>query len=205
MARKGAREKPAAALRQDAAGRSERQPQDAAGAPEEPLPGGDELAAFLDSLRYEENDSAHTVRSYGCDLEDYLRWAHRRGLDPFSVTHKQARRYLGELDAARYSKATVNRRLSALKGFFRWLNAMGVVEVDPVASLQGPKKAARLPKSISPCTRRRLPRSTSARPRLRRRPATRRFSRRCTPAGSGYPRCPACLRATSTSGCSRSR
>lgn len=156
MARKGAREKPAAALRQDAAGRSERQPQDAAGAPEEPLPGGGELAAFLDSLRYEENDSAHTVRSYGCDLEDYLRWAHRRGLDPFSVTHKQARRYLGELDAARYSKATVNRRLSALKGFFRWLNAMGVVEVDPVASLQGPKKGARLPKSISPSDMERL-------------------------------------------------
>lgn len=118
-------------------------------APEETLPGADELDAFLESLRYEENDSPHTVRNYRCDLEDYLRWARRAGLDPFAVTHRQARRYLGELDAARYSKATVNRRLSALKGFFRWLNAMGVVDADPVASLQGPKKAARLPKSIS--------------------------------------------------------
>ena len=116
---------------------------------EGPLPGEEELAAYLDSLRYEENDSEHTVRNYGVDVEDFLRWAQRRGHDPFAVTHKQARRYLGELDAAKYSRATVNRRLSALKGFFRWLNAMGVVDTDPVGSLQGPKKSARLPKSIS--------------------------------------------------------
>lgn len=108
-----------------------------------------ELDAFLDSLRFEENDSPHTIRNYRCDLLDYLRWAHRRNVDPLQVTHKQARRYLGELDAAKYSRATVNRRLSALKSFFKWLNSMSIIDTDPVSSLQGPKKAARLPKSIS--------------------------------------------------------
>lgn len=113
------------------------------------LLGRAELDAFLESLRFEENDSPHTVRNYRCDLLDYLRWAGRRGLDPLRVTHKQARRYLGELDAAKYARATINRRLSALKSFFKWLNAMGIIDTDPVGSLQGPKKAAKLPKSIS--------------------------------------------------------
>lgn len=143
-------------LKKRTSGRSKLQRRDAAQVTEEnppedpgPLPGQEELAAYLDSLRYEENDSEHTVRNYGVDVEDFLRWAQRRGYDPFAVTHKQARRYLGELDAAKYSRATVNRRLSALKGFFRWLNAMGIVDVNPVGSLQGPKKSSRLPKSIS--------------------------------------------------------
>lgn len=113
------------------------------------LPGQSEVDAFLEALRFEENDSEHTIRSYRCDLEDYLRWAERSKLDPLRVTHKQARRYLGELDAAKYSRATVNRHLSALKSFFRWLNAMGMVDGDPVGSLQGPKRQARLPRSIS--------------------------------------------------------
>lgn len=108
-----------------------------------------ELDAFLESLQFEENDSPHTIRNYRCDLLDYLRWAQRRNVDPLRVTHKQARRYLGELDAAKYARTTVNRRLSALKSFFKWLNAMGIIDTDPVGSLQGPKKAGRLPKSIS--------------------------------------------------------
>lgn len=113
------------------------------------LLGINEIDAFLESLRYEDNDSPHTIRNYRCDLLDYLRWADRHNIDPLRVTHKQARRYLGELDAAKYSRATVNRRLSALKSFFRWMNSMGIIDTDPVGSLQGPKRAVRLPKSIS--------------------------------------------------------
>lgn len=112
------------------------------------LPGEEALDAFVESLLFEDNCSRHTARSYRCDISDYLRWARRKGLDPLNVTHRQARRYLGELDAAKYSRATVNRRLSALKGFFKWMNATGVVSHDPVSTLQGPKLPSRLPRSI---------------------------------------------------------
>lgn len=149
MARDDARRQPASMAGKPRRKREAVPEDDALSENDAPLPGEDELRAYLESLRYEENDSEHTVRNYGCDIEDYLRWASRMGCDPFAVTHKQARRYLGELDAAKYSRATINRHLSALKGFFRWMNAMGIVDVDPMGSLQGPKKSARLPKSIS--------------------------------------------------------
>lgn len=112
------------------------------------LPGADDVEAFCAALRVERGLSAHTVRAYRIDLMDYLRWAARSGLDPLAVTHRQLRRYLGEMDQARYARKTVNRRLSALRGFFRWLNVTGRCASDPASVVQGPKAPSSLPKVI---------------------------------------------------------
>ena len=106
--------------------------------------------AFCESLRVERNVSVHTQRAYSVDLIDYLRWAQREGIDPLKATHRQLRRYLAELDTAQYSRTTINRRLSALRGFFRWLNVVGVVDEDPASILQGPKQPKSLPHVIKP-------------------------------------------------------
>ena len=107
------------------------------------------IAALIDeyvgSLRVERAASPHTVRSYRCDLEAYSRWCRRHGVDPLAVTHRQLRSYLGELDAARYARATVNRHLSSIKGFYGWLELRGAVGADPSDSLSGPKLSRHLP------------------------------------------------------------
>lgn len=104
---------------------------------------------YVGSLVAERNDSHHTERAYKTDLSDYLRWAKREDLDILKITHRAARRYLGELDAAGYTRATINRRLSAIKGFYKWLYAHEYIEDDPVFALQGPKKPARMPHHLS--------------------------------------------------------
>ncbi len=98
----------------------------------------------------ERGRSEHTVRNYRVDLLDYLRWAHRSGYDPLTLTHKQMRRYLSELDRARYARATVNRRLSSLRTFFRWMGAIGRIDNDPAAAISGPRSKRSLPKVIRP-------------------------------------------------------
>lgn len=103
---------------------------------------------FCDVLRFERNASAHTVRAYRIDLDDFLRWSAREGIDPLTATHRQLRRYLGELDRAQYSRTTINRRLSALRGFYRWLNVTGKTDADPASVLQGPKQPKSLPHVI---------------------------------------------------------
>lgn len=128
----------------------------ATGPTDEELPGYDEADAFCESLVVERGLSGHTVRNYRADLADYLRWAWRQGLDPLAVTHKQLRLYLGELDQARYARTTVNRRLSSLRGFFRWLELCGLVDADPASVLQGPKAPKSLPKVIRPADMARL-------------------------------------------------
>lgn len=109
-----------------------------------------EIEAFCRALEVERNASAHTVRNYRIDLVDYARWAYRAGFDALHVTHKQLRLYLGELDQARYARTTVNRRLSALRSFFRWLVVTQRVDADPASLLQGPKKPKGLPHVIKP-------------------------------------------------------
>lgn len=100
---------------------------------------------YVDALRIERNDSAHTIRAYRTDLEAYLRWCARNEVDPLSVTHRELRSYLGELDAARYARTTVNRHLSSLKGFYGWMDLRGIIEVDPASVLVGPKQGRHLP------------------------------------------------------------
>lgn len=105
---------------------------------------------YCHALKVEQNASPHTVRAYRTDLHDYLRWAAREQLDPIRIHHRQLRLYLSELDRAQYNRATINRRLSSLKGFFRWLNVSGEIDADPASVLRGPKQTKSLPSLIKP-------------------------------------------------------
>ena len=106
------------------------------------------IDAFCEAIKVERNTSDHTIRAYRSDLEDYARWARSKKLDAFTVTHRQLRLYLSELDRAKYARSTINRRLSALKSIFRWLSATGQITEEPASILQGPKQAKTLPRMI---------------------------------------------------------
>ena len=106
-------------------------------------------ARYCDSLRIENGASAHTVRNYMVDLRDYLRWAHRANVDALQPSHRQLRRYLAELDQAQYARRTVNRRLSSIRGYYRWMVASGIIETSPADVLHGLKEDKTLPHRIS--------------------------------------------------------
>lgn len=104
--------------------------------------------AFCNDLVVERNASSHTVRNYRIDLEDYGRWALRNGIDPLRVHHRQLRRYLAELDKARYTRATINRRLSAIRAFFRWATIAELLDSNPADALMSLRKDNTLPHRI---------------------------------------------------------
>jgi integrase/recombinase XerD len=110
------------------------------------------FAGYLDeyctAMRVERNASEHTIRNYLLDLQDFGRWAERAGIDVLHPTHRQLRRYLGELDRAQYARRTINRRLSSLRGFFRWMTIAGYVESNPADVLQSIKEDKTLPRRI---------------------------------------------------------
>lgn len=103
---------------------------------------------FARMLSVERNASPHTVRNYRLDLLDYGRWAARSGVDALCATRRDMRAYLGELDAAQYSRRTVNRRLSSVRSFFRWMVAQGFAQTNPADVVSGPKLARNLPRAI---------------------------------------------------------
>lgn len=106
------------------------------------------LDAFLLHLANARGLSPHTVRAYASDLGQFLDWADRAGVDVLATTHRQLRRYLAELDAARYARRTVARRLAAVRTFYRYLVDTDVLEVDPAGVLATPKLERRLPKQV---------------------------------------------------------
>ena len=103
------------------------------------------LDSFLDSLRTERGASENTTRNYRIDLEAYMRWCERNNVNPLKASHRDLRAYLGELDAARYARSTMNRRLSSLRSFYRWANLTGAIEADPAEVLFGAKRGQHLP------------------------------------------------------------
>lgn len=104
--------------------------------------------AFLTHLSVERNASQNTVRAYASDLARYLEWADRTGVDPIHLDHRSLRRYLAELDRARYARTTIARRLSAVRSWFGYLLAEGLVDSDPSTVLSTPKVPSRLPNVV---------------------------------------------------------
>jgi len=104
---------------------------------------------FLTHLAVERGASPHTVRAYSADLARYLEWAERSGVDPIDLDHRALRRYLAELDRARYARTTIKRRLSAVRSLFGFLVTEGEIASDPSSVLTAPKVPARLPKVIA--------------------------------------------------------
>ena len=107
------------------------------------------VARFCDHLGRLRNLSQNTVRSYGCDLASFVSWSRRAGVDPLRATHRELRGYLAELSRARYSPRTINRRLSALRSFYRWLAREGVCDASAAAALSSPKAGRPLPRTMT--------------------------------------------------------
>lgn len=107
------------------------------------------VADFLAWSRDVRNLSPNTLRAYATDLEAFLAWCAREGVDPMQVEHRQLRSWLAELSAAGYSDATINRHLSAVRTLYRWMLTRGDTAEDAAAAVQSPKMGRRLPKTMS--------------------------------------------------------
>ena len=100
---------------------------------------------FINYVRIERNLSERTVAAYASDLAGFHEWSIRTGVDILQADHRTLRRYLAELDRARYARRTVARRLAALRSFYRFAVMRGYTPVSPAAVLATPKAPRHLP------------------------------------------------------------
>ena len=103
--------------------------------------------SFLEYLLLERNYSERTVVSYEADLdqfESYLKGVDET-LDFVTADADLVRGWVMQLMEHRYTETSVNRKLSSLRSFYRYLLRKGVVETDPIQKIVGPKKKKPLP------------------------------------------------------------
>ena len=110
------------------------------------------LERFGRYLAGERNASVHTLAAYLADLRQFADGFFGAKPPPYdwrTVTDTAARAYLAGLTRAGSGATTVRRKLSSLKGFYRYLQREGVVIDNPFALLRGPRRAKTLPKVLS--------------------------------------------------------
>src|SRR5689334_12465012 len=113
------------------------------------------IEQFLEHLRYERNVSAHTLRNYASDLEQFLDFLDPSGARPRSlpdvseIDHLTIREWLAALHTAQKKKASIARKLAALRTFFQFLVREGMVELNPAKLVSTPRKEKKLPKHLS--------------------------------------------------------
>ena len=103
--------------------------------------------SFLDYLRFERNYSEAAVVSYGIDLtqfEDFIKSVDEE-LTVEEVDSDLIRQWEISLMEKGYTSTSVNRKLSTLRSFYRFLLIRGKVEKDPVRKVTGPKNKKPLP------------------------------------------------------------
>ncbi len=116
-------------------------------APPEPLPPHDArlLAGFLDHLRLERRLSANTVTAYERDVRQLATFLQRGGGSLAASTYAELRRYLAQQHALGAARASVARRVAAIRSFFAWTVLEGHRDDDPSLLLGRPKVTNRLP------------------------------------------------------------
>lgn len=133
---------------------------------------------FLDYLTYEKHFSAHTVKCYSADLEQFDAWLNGRP-DPWQNGHSRSqnafdsnsgggtalatdtstkmvhadvntvRSFLSFLNEHSYSKATIARKLATLRSFYKFLVRHGNIETSPVSAIRTPKQEKTLPRFLT--------------------------------------------------------
>ncbi len=105
---------------------------------------------YLNHLALERNLAANTIAAYERDLRSYLAFLGDRGtFRPDDVTRRDIEDFVAAKRADHSADASVNRALSTVKGFHRFMVREGLSSVNPAATLRVPKTCDRLPDVIS--------------------------------------------------------
>lgn len=105
---------------------------------------------FLAYLSYERNRSLATVSSYRKDLEAFQKFVQAQDstLSWADVDADLVRDWMAEMMNEGQRATSINRRLSALRSFYRFALARNLVKSDPVQGVVGPKKNKPLPQFL---------------------------------------------------------
>jgi site-specific recombinase XerD len=120
-------------------------------APEE-ISGSDSelIESFVEHLELERRVSPNTVTAYRRDVEALAVFQARSHATLADATHQSLRRFVAQQSTRGYARASIARRVAAIRAFYRWAKARRRLPSDPAAGLGRPKVASRLPAVLRP-------------------------------------------------------
>jgi len=113
---------------------------------------GEEIQSFLNHLSVEKGFSGNTIDAYRNDLNQLASFLEEnQGYKPewSTVDRNLLISYILDLKERNYASATVARKVAAVKSFFGFMVADGILSSDPTENLSSPKVGKSLPKPLS--------------------------------------------------------
>jgi integrase/recombinase XerC len=105
------------------------------------------LVPFIDYVKFEKRYSVHTVIAYQNDLEEFLLFTKEKyeEVDPARISASIIRSWLASLREHPIQPRSINRKLSTLRSWYKFLLKNKKVEVNPLQKILPPKSGKRLP------------------------------------------------------------
>jgi integrase/recombinase XerC len=111
------------------------------------------IERYIQYLKYERNASPHTIRNYHSDLvqfRDFLAGKVKdSAVDVNAVNALRIRAFLSHLFQKEEKKASVARKLAAIRAFFKFLTREHLIAENPAASVSTPKLEKKLPRIMT--------------------------------------------------------
>lgn len=110
----------------------------------------DHRESFFNYLKYEKRYSSHTLTAYRIDLDQFVQYRTELvgEFDINKVDRKGVRSWIVKLMEQQLSARSVNRKITTLKSYFKFLLKEGVVEDNPTINLILPKIRKKLPNFV---------------------------------------------------------
>jgi integrase/recombinase XerC len=115
-----------------------------------PLTHHTHIAAFLHYLKFQKRYSVHTVENYARDINGFKAYCDKEyeDVDIIHATTFMIRSWLADLREHQMQSRSVNRKISALKSFYKFLLRDKIIESTPMSGIISPKNSKRLPQYI---------------------------------------------------------
>ena len=105
------------------------------------------LKDYLEYLKYQKAYSKYTIKSYEEDIIEFFNFCNRESLDYIKIEYSDIRIYLMYLkEEKKDNNTSINRKLSSLRGFYKYLVNKNIVKNNIFLLINGPKKDKKLPR-----------------------------------------------------------
>lgn len=107
----------------------------------------DYVSKYLDYLNYQRAYSKYTISNYEKDILEFIEYLEKENINYLDITYSDTRFYLMYLkDTCKNNNSTIDRKLSSLRGFYKFLSKNNYITNNVFLLLNGPKKAKKLPR-----------------------------------------------------------
>jgi integrase/recombinase XerC len=103
------------------------------------------IERFIRYVRYEKRFSPHTIKAYETDLFQFQTFLTTYETTLAEATHTLVRSWVMECMEASTGAKSINRKISSLRSFYKFLQREGLVVKSPMEQVQAPKIPKRLP------------------------------------------------------------